>query len=238
MHPGRRLALAVILAAPLAARAAQSARGAPVVYYALGDSTALGVGAEQGGGYPARLARKLEQGGVPVRFTNVGVSGATVADLRREQVPKAVAGHPALVTLCIGINDLMQDRKLADFSRDLEIAADFLRRTQAIVVISTIPDLSLSPSAKGAPPSLARRIDAYNAAIALIAERHGFAVADVHGATRRALRDRGAELFAKDGFHPSAAGYELWAEAMWPTLERAVVAQRVQARRPAPAPDR
>jgi lysophospholipase L1-like esterase len=225
----------VIFAAPLAARA-QGGRGAPVVYFALGDSTALGQGAEQGGGYPQRIARRLEQsGGVPVKLTNVAAGGATVAELRHEQVPKVIAAQPSLVTIGIGINDLVKERKLADFSRDLEIAADFLRRTKATVVISNLPDLSLSPSAKGAAPSLARRIDAFNAAIALVADRHGFVLADVHGATRRALRDRGAELFSKDGFHPSAAGYELWAEAMWPAVERAV-APRVQARRPAPAP--
>jgi lysophospholipase L1-like esterase len=228
------IALAVILAAPLCARA-QGGRGAPVVYVALGDSTALGQGAEQGGGYPHRIARKLEQSGVPVRFENVAVGGATVAELRHDQVPKVIAAHPSLVTIGIGINDLVKERKLSDFSRDLEIAADFLRRTKATVVISNIPDLSLSPSAKGASPSLARRIDAFNAAIALIADRHGFVLADVHGATRRALRDRGAELFSKDGFHPSAAGYELWAEAMWPSIEQAVVVPRVQARRPPPA---
>ncbi len=234
-HLVRSITLAVILAAPSAARA-QGARGAPIVYYALGDSTAIGQGAEQGGGYPARIVRRLEQSGVPVKFTSVAEGGATVAELRHDQVPKVIAAHPTLVTICIGINDIVKDRKLADFSRDLEIAADFLRRTKATIVISTIPDLSLSPSAKGAPPSLARRIDAYNAAIALVAERHGFVVADVHGATRRAFRDRGAELFAKDGFHPSAAGYELWAEAMWPSVEKAVVAPRVQARRPSASP--
>jgi lysophospholipase L1-like esterase len=54
-------------------------------------------------------------------------------------------------------------------------------------------------------------------------------VADVEGASRRAFRGR-ADLFAKDGFHPSARGYELWAEIMWPTVERAL-APRVQGRR-------
>jgi lysophospholipase L1-like esterase len=137
------------------------------------------------------------------------------------------------VTNGIGLNDVMQGRKLADFSRELEIVADFVRRTKATVVIQTLPDVSLSPSAKGAAPSLARRVEAFNAVIARVAERHGFVVADVWGGTRRALRDRGGELFAADGFHPSAAGYEVWAEAVWPALERAVVSPRVQARRPA-----
>jgi len=63
-------ALAVLLAGP--ARAAP-----PPIYVALGDSTAVGVGAERGGGYPERLAQRLAAAGTPVRLVNLGVSGAT-----------------------------------------------------------------------------------------------------------------------------------------------------------------
>jgi lysophospholipase L1-like esterase len=192
----------------------------------------VGVGASDGVGYPARLARRLEAAGVPVKLTVVAASGATVADARRVQLPRVQAARPALVTIGIGLNDVMQGKKLAEFARELEILSDFVRGTKATVVVQTLPDVSLAPAAHGAPPSLARRIEAFNAAIARAAERHGFLVADVWATTRRALRDRGEELFGADGFHPSAEGYEVWAEAMWPAVERAVVTPRVQARRP------
>jgi acyl-CoA thioesterase-1 len=226
--------LALCLAAALAAAPARA--GAPLAFFALGDSTAVGVGAAQGGGYPQRLARRLEASGVPVKLEVAAVSGATVADVRRVQLPRLLAARPALVTLGVGLNDVVQGRTLRDFARDLEVIADLVRRTRATVVVATLPDVSLAPSGRSAPASLARRIEAYNASIRTVAERHGFVVADVWGATRRALRDR-PELFAADGFHPSAAGYELWAESMWPAVERAV-APRVQARRPAAAAER
>lgn len=227
--------LAALAALFASGDAAAQPRGAPVVYAAIGDSTAVGTGADDGGGgYAARLARKLEQSGLSVKFQLVAVSGANAGDLRRDQLPKVMSSRPNLVTIGVGINDVMQGRKLAEFARDLEIVADLVRRTKAIVVIQTIPDLTQSPSAKGAPASLGRRIEAFNATIARVAERHGFIVADVHAGSKRAFRDRPDELFSKDGFHPSGKGYALWADVVWPSVERAVVTPRVQARRPAP----
>ncbi|ABS24289.1 GDSL-type esterase/lipase family protein [Anaeromyxobacter sp. Fw109-5] len=237
-HRGRAALAAALLLLAGAARAQlperpKAGRGAPIAYLAMGDSTAVGVGGGAGGGYPQRLARRLEASGVPVKLAVVAASGATIADLRRDQLPEVMAKRPALVTIGVGINDLMQGRKLADFARDLEVVADLVRRTKATVVLQTLPDLTFSPAGHGAPPSLGRRLEAYNATIARVAERHGFVLSDVYGKSRRAFRDRQAELFAKDGFHPSSAGYEVWTEALWPDVERAVVAPRVQARTPA-----
>ena len=225
------LAIAVALAPP--ARAAQ-----PLLYVALGDSTAAGVGAEHGGGYPERLARRIEASGTPVRLVNLGMPGATAEDLRRAQLPRVLAEQPALVTIGIGVNDVLRGRPLAEYARDLEIIADTVSRSKAAVVISELPDLPGAPSAAGSPRAVARRVAAYNATIRLIAERHGMQVAALEATSRRAFAAR-PELLAKDGLHPSARGYDLWAEAMWPTVERAL-APRVQARRAASprAPER
>jgi lysophospholipase L1-like esterase len=169
---------------------------------------------------------------------NLGVPGATAEDLRKVQVPRAQADGPALVTIGIGINDVLKGRPLAEFARDLEIVADAVSRTKAVVVLSEVPDLSRTPSAMGAPgtAALARRVANYNAVIHRVAERHGFAVGAVELASRRGLSGH-PELFAKDGFHPSARGYELWADALWPAVQQGI-APRVQARRAAPAATR
>jgi acyl-CoA thioesterase I len=223
---GARLAAAtllVVLGVPAMA-------STPITYVALGDSTAVGVGAATGGGYPQRLARKLETSGIAVKLVNLGVSGATVADVRRDQLPKAMSAGAQLVTIAIGINDLVAERSLRDFARDLEIVADLVRRTKATVVISNIPDLTLSPSAKGSPAGFRRRLEGYNAAIATVAERHGFLLADAYAASRAAIRASGAEaVFAADGFHPSALGYDRWTDALWPPVEQGL-RPRVQAR--------
>jgi lysophospholipase L1-like esterase len=173
---------------------------------------------------------------VPVRLLNLGVPGATAADLRRSQLPRVLAERPAFVTIGIGINDLLQGRSLREFSTDLHVTADLVARTKAAVVISELPDLSATraPAGGPGPEALARRVAAYNAAIRQVAGRHGFLVAEVEARSRRAFRED-AGLLGRDGFHPSARGYDLWADAMWPAIERAL-APRVQARRPAAAP--
>jgi lysophospholipase L1-like esterase len=228
LHP-RSFALVTLLA--LAAMPARAAP--PLTYVALGDSTAVGVGADAGGGYPARLARRLEASGTPVKLLNFGVSGATAADLRRDQLPRAMGASPALVTIAVGINDVVQGRSLRDFQRDLHAIADLVKRTKAAVVIANLPDLTQLPA--GAAPGMVRRIEGYNAAIQTVAERHGFEVVDLWTASRAAVRASGADaVYARDGFHPSTLGYERWAEAMLPVVERAL-APRAQARRPVPA---
>jgi len=42
-------------------------------------------------------------------------------------------------------------------------------------------------------------------------------VFDIYTITREQLPAH-PEFFSADGFHPSDAGYEMWAEQMWPTL--------------------
>jgi lysophospholipase L1-like esterase len=209
----------------------------PLTYVALGDSTAVGMGAPQGGGYPQRVARRIEAAGFPVKLVNLGVPGANAADLRRDQLGKAVSSGPALVTICIGINDVVQGRSLNDFARDLEVVADSLRHTKASVVISNLPDLAQSPSAATLPKGFGRRLLQYNAVIQTVAERHGFQLADAYAASRRAIRASGvAASFAADGFHPSALGYDAWTEAIWPSVERALGPKPRARRASAPGP--
>jgi acyl-CoA thioesterase-1 len=217
------LLAACVLVAPGAARAS------PLVYAALGDSTAVGVGADQGGGYPERIARRLVASGVAVKLLNLGAQGATAADLRRTQLPRLLSEHPGLVTIGVGLDDAVAGRPLAEFARDLQVLADLVARTKAPVVVSELPDVSLSPARTGSARALARRIAAYNAVIREVTERYGFLVADVEAPSRRAQRE-GAELFSRDGLHPSTRGYEVWAGAMWPAVERAL-APRAQGRR-------
>ncbi len=218
-----RIRLALATAALLAAPAC--AARAPFVYVALGDSTAVGLGGGAGRGYPDRLTRRLEAAGVQVELVNLGRNGATAADLRRRQLPRLAAAHPALVTVGVGVNDVVRGRDVRDFETDLEVIAAAVGRTGANVVISTLPDLSRSPSGEGSPQSLASDLKAYNAAIRRVARRHGHAVADVDLASGAALRSAPNGLFSEDGFHPSARGYELWADAMWPAVEQALAAR-------------
>src|ERR1041385_4602062 len=91
----------------------------PIVYVALGDSTGSGVGAREGG-YVARIFKRLVARRPGSRLTNLCVSGATTADLLRDQLKRGVAMNPDLVTVGIGINDIGHGLTLEEFSKNYE----------------------------------------------------------------------------------------------------------------------
>ncbi|MBZ4399981.1 SGNH/GDSL hydrolase family protein [Myxococcus sp. AS-1-15] len=193
-----------------------------VNYVALGDSTAMGVGATRGGGYPERLASRLRGDGLSLGLTNLGVSGARIRDVFTGQVKAAVAAQPTLVTLGVGTNDIWRGTALEDFREDLERIARRLKQTGAPLVLVNIADMALAPIARMVPSTLYEgRIEPFNAAIAEVARAEGLHLVDLHSASRE-MFPRSAHFFSQDGFHPSDEGYEEWADLMLPTVRTLV----------------
>lgn len=195
---------------------------AAVSYAALGDSTGVGVGAKDGG-YVARLFHRIERERGGSRLTNVCVSGATTTDVLREQVKPALRARPTIITLGIGINDLGRGVTEEAFARNYEeIITRLKAETEAVIVVTNIPDMALAP----AVPMFMRaqvheRVLAFNARIKDIADRHGLIVFDAYTTTREVIPAH-PEFFSADNFHPSDAGYEYWAKLMWPTVKDAL----------------
>lgn len=225
----RALAAALLLA--LGAPGAGSATGqpasqpgapaSPLRYVALGDSTAFGFGAlPGGGGYPPRLARRLRDAGREVELTNLGAPGATAGALVDRVVPTLYLFKPTLVTIGIGLNDVAAGSAPADFARAFDAICAQALATGAVVVAVNVPDMLPAPPAAGRPPDYLARTRALNAEIARVAAARGVAVVDLFTESQRILPGH-PEYFSADGFHPSAAGYELWADVMWPAVERA-----------------
>jgi acyl-CoA thioesterase I len=202
---------------------------ADLLYVALGDSTAVGIGAATGGGYPERLVSRLRPSFPGLKLLNLGESGATTSDVLATQLPRAVRARPRLVTIGIGINDVGLQIPDDAFAVNLEEIVVALREQEAPIAIANIPDLALSPAVSQLVPVsiYERRIELFNEHIAATAARHRLALVDLYGWSREALPGR-PELFCADGFHPSAQGYDVWAERMLPPVtallrERAAV---------------
>ncbi|HEX6044939.1 MAG TPA: SGNH/GDSL hydrolase family protein [Pyrinomonadaceae bacterium] len=194
-----------------------------IVYVALGDSTGSGVGATSGGGYVARLFKRVSDQRPGSELANLCVSGATTDDLLRRQLQPGVDKSPQLVTVGIGINDIGHGFKIDQFANNYEqILTTLKEKTQAEIVVSNIPDVSSAPRI---PASLRseyqRQIIMFNERLEEIARRHGVTIFDVFTITQRELPSH-PEYFSNDGFHPSDQGYELWADHMWPTLSRII----------------
>ena len=195
-------------------------------YVALGDSTAAGVGAS-GVGYPELLYRRMKALGWPAGILNLAQSGAVSADVLRGQVEKAVSVSPDLITLGIGGNDLWRLVSPDRFRANLFAIADALGRTTARVLVSNLIDLGHAPIAKGAlsmmsidPAAISARVQEFNRNLQELAGRPRTTVVDLHSLGERELSNH-PEFFSPDGFHPSEAGYQRWADLLFPAVEDA-----------------
>ena len=201
-------------------------------YAALGDSSSVGVGAADGG-YPERLGRRLKEFGIPVGLMNLGISGATAVQVAGAPARRVAASRPDLITLGVGTNDAWRLVPEDVFARHLATIADELEPGGAPVIVFTLPDLGRSPVARIAsswvgitPEQITARIQQLNQHVEAVARRPRWTLVDLFASSREAIATRG-DLFSPDGFHPSAAGYALWAELAWPAAK--AVAERWRA---------
>src|SRR3954447_6804124 len=77
----------------------------PAVYAALGASDTVGVGANNPDeeGWVPLVHASLPAG---TQLLNLGISGAILADMLRQELPPALDARPRWVTLWTGVNDL------------------------------------------------------------------------------------------------------------------------------------
>lgn len=199
--------MAVSLRTPwlLARRAAwrrRAAREGELVYVAIGDSAAQGIGARMPSGYVSRLADRLDRAsGRSVRTVNLSRYGARIDDAIAEQLPQLATLSPDVVTVAIGAND-MRAYDPARFAASLDT---LLAALPAHAIVADLPCFHFGP----------REGDAVVASrtIRERARAAGFAVAPLHRVTEARRKWGAFAEFAWDQFHPSAIGYRVWESA-------------------------
>jgi lysophospholipase L1-like esterase len=198
---------------------------APVLYVALGDSTVEGIGATSpSANYVSRLHARLRVVYPQADVVNLGVGGATSADVVRGQLDRALRLRPHLVTLSIGPNDLTGRVPVQDYERNVDrIFRKLTEETRAVVVANLLPDLAATPRFRGrtAAPAVSRLTVRFNEALARVARGYGVEVVDLYEVSRAELPRR-PELVAADGYHPSDLGYARWAELLWTGVKRRI----------------
>jgi acyl-CoA thioesterase-1 len=189
----------------------------PQVYVALGASDAVGVGADHpsADGWVPLIANEL-----PTRpeLINLGISGATLGDVIRQELPVATDARPDWVSIWPGINDLRQDVSLTTFTSELNKMLDRLNReTLARVIVLNIPDLRLVPAFVGVDrTTLDQTVRQWNDAIAQSARQHNAILVDLYGNSQQVAGH--PEDISSDGFHPSTAGYRRIADLVMKTV--------------------
>ncbi|WP_350349099.1 SGNH/GDSL hydrolase family protein [Agromyces sp. G08B096] len=196
----------------------RAAAGGDLVYVAIGDSAAQGIGASRPDrsyvGLLAEHAAALT--GREVHAVNLSVSGATTALAVRDQLPRLAAldlggREPDLVTVSIGANDIA-DWNPAAFERNIR---DILDAVPAHAIVADLPCFHL--------PHNERKVAHANRMLRAAARERGLTVVPLHALTRRQGLRGILTQFARDMFHPNDDGYRVWAEAFRPAVERVLL---------------
>lgn len=192
-------------------------------YVALGDSVAQGVGASAvEHGYVARIGRRLaEATGRTVEITNLSVSGATSADVVREQLPqfRELQFTPHVVTLDIGSNDVVfPGHTVSSFETNLDVILEAL---PAGAFVADVPWFTL--------PLFARPAQQMSGRAAVLVEQHRHHLVPVHRSTRGVGAWEYHRYTAADWFHPNDLGYEGWEEVFWTVIEGSGVVESLVA---------
>ena len=158
------------------------------------------------------------------RVVNLGIGGATSADVLAGQLDQAIELRPDLVTLSIGPNDITQGLPVEQYEHNVETILHRLNdKTRAVIVVNLLPDLAVTPRFRGRPQEAAvgKRTTRFNDALLRQAVAVGAEVVDLYEPSRDEVVRR-PDLVASDGYHPSDAGYERWAELMWQGIQRRI----------------
>jgi len=196
-------ALVAVLVASLAFAGPVHATERIVV--AFGDSLTAGLGVMPDESYPAQLQARLRADGYAYRVVNAGASGDTTAGgLRR--VDWALKNKPDIVIVALGANDAMRGQDLASVRSNLDGIVARFQKAGARVLVAGME----------VPPNYGARYAAdFRRLYVEVARKRGvafmpFLLDGVAGDPR---------LNQGDGIHPTAEGYRIVVDHLWPYLE-------------------
>lgn len=188
-----------------------------VRYVALGDSYTIGTSVGVAEPWPDQLVARLPELELAA---NLGVNGFTSRDLIEHELPQLASLRPELITVLIGVNDVVQAVPTATYRANVALILDDVSDAVGAdrVLVVTIPDYTVTPAGAdyGDPARQSAAIRRNNAINTELASARSIAVVDIFDLSLRAADDR--SLVASDGLHPSGAQYALWVERIVPSV--------------------
>ncbi len=191
-----------------------------ITYVAIGASDTFGIGTDNP--YNENWATDLAYllGSSHIHLINLGIPGITAHDALLLELPIALDAHPDLITLWLGVNDIVANVPVSSYAGDLNTLLARLRAnsSHARIAIANIPDLTLLPYfASNDPVALTQQIQAYNAVIASTAQRYQAILVDL---TRQNYNLQAhPEYISSDGLHPTDMGYLQLAKVFYAALQ-------------------
>jgi len=190
---------------------AQRAKNGELLYVAIGDSAAQGIGASRPGrsyvGFVAARIRSVSA--LQVRVVNLGISGATVGIAVAKELPALAKldRQPDIVTVSIGAND-MPSFEPSRFAAQID---ELFAALPKHAIVADLPTFYFLPAEK--------KVRIANQLLREAAARHGLVVAPLHEAMRKQGLWGVTTQFAGDLFHPNDRGYKVWASAFFDAVD-------------------
>jgi acyl-CoA thioesterase-1 len=196
-------------------------------YVALGDSYTIGTSVPAAERWPDQVVAAVGAAGEPALelVANLGVNGFTARDVVAVELPRLAGLEPGLISLLVGVNDVIQGVTEAAYARNigeiLDAMAGLVGAERCFFV--TTPDYTVTPAGAdyGNPAVVAAAIRRFNEIGLAVAAERAIATVDIHDLSLRAASDR--SLVAVDGLHPSGLQYSLWVDRIRPVVASLLV---------------
>ncbi len=177
----------------------------------LGDSIGVGLGDPAPGGWRGFGPLLMAALGAPgeIRYRNLSIIGARMADLRHRQLPGAVAAQPDVAVILAGMNDtLRSDFDPIALCDDLDAAVTALQTTGALVLITRFHDHGQVFWLPGPlRRALYHRVAQLNDVIDEVMAQRGALCLDLH----RMPGAYDSAAWSVDRLHPSERGHRILA---------------------------
>ena len=192
------------------------ALAAPKKILVFGDSLVSGYGVRENEAFPVVLGQRLQADGYDVAIANAGVPGNTTA-MGLARSAQAANGHPDLVILELGINDLLNDAPLHKTRNNL---VGLIRRFRAagsrVILAGMIADDRRGEAYK----------QAFNALYPSLARKYAL---PLYPWFLEGVADDAA-FTQEGGLHPNAAGVRAIVMRFAPLIEQTLDEMSQQAR--------
>lgn len=181
----------------------------------LGDSLAAGLGADDPADTPALATAEALR--MDCHISVLAVPGAKMADVLDTQIPALVSldapeTRPDLVVIAVGANDVSAVTPRADFVADLHHVLTACHPTP--VLLLSLPDIGcatrLGQPLRTVAAARARWLDRAQRSTA--ARFDNVVRVDIASLPPGVTRAQARTMLCADRFHPSGAGYRVWAD--------------------------
>jgi len=197
--------------------------GEKLNYAIFGDSTSVSQGSDYSEGYAVKTAEKLAETR-QITHQNFGVSGARIADVVYDQVPKSYDFKPDIALIAVGANDVTHFTGFQEVEKGTNKIIDDLRLINPSVKIVITGSAAMGSVTRFPEPTksiMAWRTNRVNQIMERVSKDKNVVFAYIAKETGDQFKKH-PEYFASDKFHPNNEGYLIWTRVLNSVLEEVI----------------